>query len=157
MCNTLLFSPSLLFENHNFIAGLFIKSSYVLKMYDDFYNFMFNDSLAYKAFNDVNFEEDPSQFKKFQKYLAHEFLNKYSNNINKHVRFFVDRKKMNDIEEMYTECKTWRRYLESKCSTIIEDNVKYFNHIGFVTHEVPTYQDIDGPEKEVIELANEHL
>lgn len=154
-------SKTILLESRNIICGLFIKSSYVRKYFDDFINYMLNDSLIcrkaldlgmfdtqlqtvasnyfFKTWIDTSIKDNLIVFIKENDLSYGDFIgrNTYAN-IKESIRFF---------KEEYIENSFYPRF---EVPVIVEEDNDFFLSKAFVEREPYVFEDIEEPITAII-------
>ena len=139
------------FYRGKFNAAIGVKSDFVRSLYDQYFNFLFEESVAFKIYSQNNFFDDSAIFKKVMCVLSGQWFKK---NIDSDT--ILDNSKIFISETRGTRNKINNYYSDSVFRGVpkVTDSLDgYFMSKLFAKVEIPQFEEIDGPEKLAVEIA----
>lgn len=152
--DTIIGGKGIHFHKEQLSGCVAVKSSFVRSIFDKYFDFLFNDSKTFKIYATNNFLDDTSLFDNICHILSAQWFieNLDGQDLRNNCKIIINR----DVTFRYSNILSfYSSSMFNGIPTMNDSLTDYFHSLLFTTIEKPKFEDIDGPEKLVLELAQE--
>lgn len=147
-------SSTFVLKENNLVFGVFVKSRYVLDIFDRYFNFLTNESLAWKYYKNKNFFDNIHVHRDVQLHLSYEYFQQHiiGSDLKENLVLFIDKTNRDLLARHFSYADQKLELYKEYVPRVIEDeDQQYFLSEGFVELEPPVFEEIDGAEKLLLE------
>jgi hypothetical protein len=146
-------------DNTGVVYCTAIKTDYVISLFNDMIAYILN-SKTYEIFKDSSFFTEADNRMALFYNLSISFFNEevFVTEMEEQCTTFINRKEYTRFRVNYSKQLDYVTGRPTDKVRVLEDtDTDYFNSKCFATVELPTFKELDGPEKMVQELIREKL